>query len=141
MKSTGDQIFEFYSSLTDEQQESLEAKWSEDPASAVDEALNISTAAGFSFDRDTLEFTVKALLDEDGEADIELSPEVMAAVSGGGAKRRKSSRGSKRSGSSAGRSTRRASTHGHRHRGTGAVQLPKGKRSLTSSMPRSSKRR
>jgi len=118
MKSTGDQIFEFYSSLTDEQQESLEAKWSEDPASAVDEAINISTAAGFSFDRDTLEFTVKALLDEDGEADLELSPEVMAAVSGGGAKRtnrRRRSNKSRPSGSSS--SGGRSSRSGSRNRG------------------------
>ena len=89
MKSPSEEIFDFYSSLSEEQQESLEVKWSEDPASAVDEAITISKASGYSFDRDVLEATVKALLDEESEADVELSPEVMAAVAGGRGKRRK----------------------------------------------------
>ena len=89
MKTPSEEIFDFYSSLSEEQQESLEAKWTEDPSSAVDEAINISKASGYSFDRDVLEATVKALLDEESEADVELSPEVMAAVAGGRGKRRK----------------------------------------------------
>ena len=67
-ESPSEEIFDFYSSLSEEQQEALEVKWSEDPASAVDEAITISKASGYSFDRDVLEATVKALLDEDSEA-------------------------------------------------------------------------
>ena len=95
MKSPSEKIFDFYSSLSEEQQESLEAKWSEDPSSAVDEAITISKASGYSFDRDVLEATVKALLDEESEADVELSPEVMAAVAGGRGKRSRSRRSAK----------------------------------------------
>ena len=87
MKTPSEEIFDFYSSLSEEQQESLEAKWTEDPSSAVDEAITLSKASGYSFDRDVLEATVKALLDEDSEADVELSPEVMAAGAGGRGKR------------------------------------------------------
>jgi len=95
MKSPSEEIFDFYSSLSEEQQEALEDKWSEDPASAVDEAITISKSSGYSFDRDVLEATVKALLDEDSEADVELSPEVMAAVAGGRGKRSRSRRSAK----------------------------------------------
>ena len=87
MKTPSEEIFDFYSSLSEEQQESLEVKWSEDPSSAVDEAITLSKASGYSFDRDFLEATVKALLNEDSEADVELSQEVMAAVAGGWYKR------------------------------------------------------
>ena len=83
MNSPSEEIFDFYSSLSEEQQESLAFKWSEDPASAVDEAITISKTSGYTFDRDVLEATVKALLDEDSDADVELSDEVMTAVAGG----------------------------------------------------------
>ena len=86
MNSPSEDIFDFYSSLSEEQQESLAFKWSEDPASAVDEAITISKTSGYTFDRDVLEATVKALLDEDSDVDVELSDEVMIAVAGGSKK-------------------------------------------------------
>ena len=94
MNSPSEEIFDFYSSLSEEQQESLAFKWSEDPASAVDEAITISKTSGYTFDRDVLEATVKALLDEDSDADVELSDEVMTAVAGG-AKNRSGGRSNK----------------------------------------------
>ncbi len=83
MSNTTQSVAEFYSSLSLEQQNELGAKWVQDPAAALNEAMALAQASGYSFDKATLEETVKAFLEESSDVDIELTPELMAAVSGG----------------------------------------------------------
>ena len=83
MSNTAQSVAEFYSSLSLQQQNELGAKWVQDPAAALDEAMALAQASGYSFDKAMLEATVKAFLEDSSEADFELTPELMAAVSGG----------------------------------------------------------
>ena len=83
MSNTAQSVAEFYSSLSPQQQDELGSKWVQDPAAALDEAMALAQASGYSFDKAMLEATVKAFLEDSSEADFELTPELMAAVSGG----------------------------------------------------------
>ena len=83
MSNTAQSVAEFYSSLSPQQQDELGSKWVQDPAAALDEAMTLAHASGYGFDKATLEATIKAFLEESSDADIELTPELMAAVSGG----------------------------------------------------------
>jgi len=107
MSNSAQSVVEFYSSLSLEQQNELGAKWVQDPAAALDEAMTLAQTSGYSFDKAMLEATVKAFLEESSDVDIELTPELMAAVAGGkGSRTRRPKRswfGSSSSSSSSGK--------------------------------------